>query len=1113
MLFYHRFTGAFTRKTLMLMKLTALLMLSTCMHLYAGVNGQLVSLNAKNASLKDVFRQIGKQTNYLFVYDLDAVKKAPRISVSINKMPVEQAMDSCLKNQPFSYTIVDRTIVLKPRKEEEPHFYLPPPISVSGLLLNESGQPLQGISVMVKGTAKGTVTDDRGQFTLTDVEDNAVLVISGVNIERTEVQVAGRTSFVLNLKTAVAPLEETVVKGYYSTTRRSNTGSVGTVSAQTISNQPVTDPAAALQGRVSGLMITSSNGMPGSNFQVRIRGENSMTQGNNPLYVVDGMPYMFPGVSSLVSATLNQFSGANGDQSPLASINSADIERIDVLKDADATAIYGSRGANGVVLITTKRGKTGTSKLDINIYTGASRVANKLDMLNTQQYFELREEGFANDTAEKTMANAYDFLVWDRNHYTDWQDLLIGNTANVTEARVAFSGGNDQTSFLLSATGRKEGTVLLGDFGYKRGSTLFNINHNSKNKKFGMDASVKFVTDNNEIVPTDVSQYFGLAPNYNPYNEDGSLYWYATVQNPVAYLNRTYETRTNNLIYNTNLKYTLLPGLDIKTNFGFSITNMRQLQTLPASGFSTINPVASQAQYAFTENKSYIVEPQVDYNRMLGVGKLSLMAGASWQHSNQEGNYFFGTGYPSDALLKDMSYATPLTLRNYVFSDYNYQAVFGRIGYDIHSKYILNLTFRRDGSSRFGDGNRFGNFGAAAAAWVFSEENFVKNALPFLSFGKLRGSYGTTGNDQIGDYIYIDRWGSSSFPYAGVTGIYPESAYNPEFSWETNQKLDIALELGFLKDRIFLISSYYRNRSGNQLINRTLSPQSGFSGYFSNSPATVQNAGLEFDLNTININNRDFTWKTSFNISLPSNKLLEYPNLETSSDAVAYEIGKSTRIIKGYQFTGVDPNTGIAQFLDVNKDGVLDQAGDWVILGETLPEFFGGFLNQFTYKKLSLDIFFQFVKQEAPTVDWGPLAGAYGGLANKTTRVLDRWRKPGDITDVPRATVISSNPANVAFRNYYRTSSAVWGDASYIRLKNVSLKYDLSAITKKWKISGCSIFLQGQNLITITKYNGLDPEINGFDRRFVYPINPFGSVKTPAMPVLRTYTIGLNLSI
>src|SRR5690606_10560829 len=287
----------------------------------------------------------------------------------------------------------------------------------------------------------------------------------------------------------------------------------------------------------------------------------------------------------------------------------------------------------------------------------------------------------------------------------------------------------------------------------------------------------------------------------------------------------------------------------------------------------------------------------------------------------------------------------------------------------------------------------------------------------------------------------------------------------------------------------------------------------GFSEYTANLPAKVENSGLEIDLNTTNIQTKDFQWNSSFNISFPKNKLLAYPGLESSSDANSYEIGQSIRMIKGFHFTGVNPQTGVATFLDVNKDGSLSEPEDYVVMGETMPQYFGGFTNSLTYKKISLDIFLQFVKQEAPTMDYGPMVGPYGTRSNRADSVLEYWQMAGQNTDIPRPSATSSNPAYQAFNNQYRYSDAAWGDASYIRLKNVAIAYDLSSVTEKWKLYGTSIYVQGQNLLTFTNYRGLDPEIQGFDRRFVYPINPFGSVKTQKLPLLRTITVGLKLSL
>ena len=396
---------------------------------------------------------------------------------------------------------------------------------------------------------------------------------------------------------------------------------------------------------------------------------------------------------------------------------------------------------------------------------------------------------------------------------------------------------------------------------------------------------------------------------------------------------------------------------------------------------------------------------------------------------------------------------------------------------------------------------------------IFTNENFATTALPFLSFGKLRGSYGTTGNDQIGDYQYLDTWGSTSFPYGGMSGLNPTRVYNPNYSWEINKKLEAALELGFMKDNLLVTINYYNNRSSNQLVGYSLSSQSGFTSYTANLPAKVENSGWEFDVNTKNITKTNFNWTTNFNLSVPSNKLLEYPGLASSADAASFEVGQSIRMIKGFKFTGVDPQTGIPQFLDVDKDGTVSSPNDYVILGETMPEFFGGISNQLRYKKITLDFFFQFVKQESITMDWGPTVGVIGSMNNKQRSAMDRWRAPGDVTDIPRPSATSANAANTAFRNFYRSSDAAWGDASYIRLKNVSLSYDLSSMVSRLKVSGATVFLQGQNLLTFTNYEGLDPELNGFDRRFVFPINPFGSVRTQSIPVLRTFTAGLRLSL
>lgn len=1084
MLFYPRSLRPYAGKILLQMKLTALLMLLASIHVFAGAGAQKISLTARNASLEQVFRQIGQQSRYLFVYDLEAVKKAAPVTVTVKDATIEQAMDLCLGQSPFSYTIVNNTVVLKPKKEEavtEAIEVLIPPVNITGVVTNEDGQPQQAVSVVVKGTAKGTVTNERGEFSLSGVADDAVLVVSGVNIETVEIRVNGRTQLTVSVKTVVASLEETVVKGYYNTTKRTNTGTVSSINSNTIGAQPVLDPVAALQGRIPGLFVTASNGLPGSNFTVRLRGMNSLSAGLDPLYVVDGVPFF--------SEPLNQFTSANGRQSPFASINPADIERIDVLKDADATAIYGSRGANGVILITTKKGKSGKTTFSFNAYTGGSKVVNQLDMLNTPQYVALRKEAYANDNVVYDEDNAPDLVLWDQNKTTDWQDFMMGHTAKATEFQGSVSGGNAQTRFLLSGTYNKATTVMGHGLSFNRASAHFNLDHTTLDGKFNINGLISYTGTSDRSLASDLTTFYNLAPNYPLYDDEGQYYWFGNVQNPQAYFLRRSEVRTNNLIANSRLRYTILPGLDLKASLGYTSTDMNQMQLYPNATFNPNTSIGSMSYFGNSNAWSYIAEPQIDYNTNISQGKLQVLLGATWQQNKKRGWGVTANGFSSDALLEDMYSAASITSRPSSFAFYRYTALFGRANYNWEDKYIVNATFRRDGSTRFGPNNRFGNFGAVGAAWIFSSESFISSS--FLSYGKLKGSYGTTGNDQIGDYGYLDSWSPTNFPIDGVAGLTPSRIPNLYYSWEETRKTELGLELGFVDNRILLNTNFYRNISDNQLVPFALSPQVGFPDITANFPATILNRGIEIELNTVNVQNRDFNWATSFNISFNHNELKKYPDFESSTYKDDLVVGEDMSIVKGFQFTGIDPATGTPTFQNFDDDPAISEPGDFVVLGKTMPDFFGGFQNTLSYKGLSLDFLFQFVKQEGSGVNYGYLSSVYGALANKDLSALDRWTKAGQITDIPRA---ATSSGNVDYTEY-RLSSAVWGDASYIRLKNLSLSYDLSEISRKWKIDNLTVYVLGQNLLTITDYKGFDPETQGL-----------------FMPPLKTITAGLRFA-
>lgn len=1064
------------------MRLTVLLIIAGCLRVSAAGYAQSVSASLKNVPLEEVFATVKQQTGFLFFYDREMLEATKPVTIQARNQALTDFLTAVFRNQPLDYTIKDKTIFLKRKPVAPQNQQQARPLT--GKVIDKDGQVLIGVSIKVKGTTKGVVTDINGQFTI-DAGPGDKLVLTYIGFEPQEVQVSNWGPLTLTMRVAVNALDEAVIIGYGSTVRRKNTGSVSTVQSKDIADQPVLDPLAALQGRVSGLMITSSNGLPGSSFSVMLRGRNSIDGKNDPLYIVDGVPF--------VSEPLNQFTSANGEQSPLASINPNDIERIDILKDADATAIYGSRGANGVILITTKKGTSGTTRFSFNVTSGGSKVVNMLDMLSTEEYLKMRKEAFANDGRTPDEGTAPDLMVWDQKAQTDWQKMMIGNTANFTNVSASISGGTEQTRFMLSGTYDHQTTVMPNNLPFKRAGSHLSLEHNALDGKFQATASVNFSSIRDKSIPTDLTSYYNLAPNYPLYDSVGKYYWFGTsFLNPLAILQRTSDVRTNNLIANGTLRYTVLPGLNVKVNLGYTKTDMKQIQTYPLIAQNPLSTTGSFSFFGNSDGTSWIVEPQIDYTRNIGKGVLQLLAGATWQEDLRQGHRVTAENFPNDAVLEDIKSAGKLTIPTAsTYGFYRYTSGFGRITYNWDEKYILNASFRRDGSTRFGPDNRFGNFGAVGAAWVFSKENFLRDN-NVLSFGKLRASAGLTGNDRISDYRYLESWTTTSFPYDGQAAIVPSRLPNNAYHWEENRKLEAALELGFLDDRILFNTNFYRNVSGNQLVPFMLSPQVGFTFITANFPAKVLNTGWEFDVTSVNIRKKDFEWRTMLNLSFNRNELMEYPGIESSTYKDVYVVGKSLSIVKGFEFTGIDPETGKAQISTPSGSATPQENVDYTILGKTMPDYFGGLQNAVSYKGLELDVLFQFVKQEGQLLNYGYSSQPYGVLYNKDVSALGRWQQKGDHASVPAATTLAGN----TLYDEYRLSSAVWGDASFIRLKNVAIRYNLSRLLSRYKVNNLSVVLSGQNLLTITNYDGFDPETKGL-----------------FMPPMKTITAGLKLTL
>ncbi len=967
-------------------------------------------------------------------------------------------------------------------------------VTVTGRVTESSGNPLPGVTIVIRGTSPtGTTTGEDGRYTLAGVPSDAVLSFSFVGFKTEEIPVNGRTRIDVQLQEDVTTLSEVVVNaGYYTVKDQLRTGSIARVTAKEIENQPVSNALSAIQGRMAGVNITQGSGVAGSGYEIQIRGTNSLRrEGNYPMYIIDGVPVTAETPSSVSGPILPY-----GSIDPLNTINPNDIESIEILKDADATAIYGSRGANGVILVTTKRGKSNKTVFSVNTNYRISSVAGKMDLLNTVQYLEMRRQAYANDGITDYPANAYDINgTWDQERYTDWQDKLIGRTATNSSLQFSLSGGSEHTNFLISGSHNEQTTVFAEDFRYKTNNISGSLNHHSNDNRLRLNASVLFSDQSNNLIQTDISgKTLVLSPNAPElYNEDGTLNWENnTFTNPVAAYESTYSNDSKTFNTNLNLGYELFPAFYVKFNGGVSYQAFDEIglnpNTVynPAFGITTDNSSADKN----TQNQfSYLLEPQFNYIHKSKEHQIDILMGGTFQQKKSSALGLFSYGFHSNALITNLAAAKNIIVNGNQVTEYKYAAVFGRMNYQYKNRYILNLTGRRDGSSRFGPDNRFANFGAVGGAWLFSKENFLHD-MQWLGFGKLRASYGITGSDAIGDYQYLDTYTVSSSSYGGVIGMNPSRLHNPYFSWEKTTKLEMALELGFLDDRVRLNTTWYRNRSSNQLVGIPLPATTGFSSIQANLPATVENKGLELELNTNPVRTGAFNWNSDFNISFPENKLVSFPGLEGSTYANKYVVGYPISIQKLYNYEGIDPETGLYTFTDYNEDGNISSPEDNQVIKKVGIRYFGGWSNQLAYKQWQFSFLFQFVNQEQWNYNSQMLTP--GTMNNQPVEVLNVWSEDNPDGEYMPYTS-GSNPQKNRLQTYFRNSTAAVGDASFIRLKNVQLSYRYPV--NKY-IRDVQFYVQGQNLFTITNHFGIDPEftLRGF------------------LPPLKSYSFGVQFN-
>ncbi|MCZ4319908.1 SusC/RagA family TonB-linked outer membrane protein [Aequorivita viscosa] len=943
--------------------------------------------------------------------------------------------------------------------------------TISGTITDVEG-PLSGVNVLIKNTARGSISNLQGKYQLTATASDT-LVFTYLGYKSQEHLVGAKSTITVLMVPNATALDQVVINaGYYKVSDRQKTGSITKITAKEIENQPVSNPLGTMQGRMAGVNIVPLSGLAGGGYTVLIRGQNSIAAGNEPLYIIDGLPY---NSNSLGDPNLSAAILPRGQISPFSLLNPNDIESIEVLKDADATAIYGSRGANGVVLITTKKGKTGSTKYNINFSTGTAHIGRFQKTLNTEEYLKMRREAFANDGITDYPQTAYDINgTWDLNRYTDWQKELMGGNAKLRTWEASVNGGSEHTRFLISAGHRYETSIFEGLSEYNRTTLRSQLNHQSSDEKFQLNFAVGYTIENNQLPGNDPSLTAAYIPPNAPalYDENGNLNWEeGTFDNPLARLNSRYQNKRNGLMASMGLTYQFFKQFNFKVNFGYQNSRIDEYRTIPhtiynpAYGFDSSISSVDRNQ---SERNSWIAEPQIDYTHPLGNGVFNIVLGGSFQEENNKDFAQLGVGFPSNELLGNLAAASSQYIVNDNATKYKYEAIFGRINYNYSNKYILNLTGRRDGSSRFGTGKRFANFGAIGAAWLFGEEKLIKNNLHFLSLGKLRASYGSTGNDRIGDYQYLDTYTVSGNPYNGTIGLTPTQLFNPDFGWEINKKAEIALELSFLKDKFYLETNYYQNRSSNQLVGIPLPATTGFSSIQANLGAVVENTGWEIILRSHLVKKEIFSWNINFNLTVPKNKLIAFPGLEESTYRNRYIIGEPLTIRKLYHFIGLDTQTGVYQFEDYNGDGTISSPDDKKYVVDTAPKFYGGLHQSFAYKNWQFNIFFQFNKQEA--YNYWHYSSPAGIMVNQPAEVLDHWQQPGDNALTQIYTSGSNGDAVDAFYKL-SSSNAAFSDASYLRLKNTSLSYTL-----RLKEMQCKLYLEAQNLLTFTNYKGGDPE-------------------------------------
>ena len=1024
---------------------------------------------------------------------------------------------------------------------------------IEGTVADDTGLPLIGASILAQGTTTGTVTDVDGNFTLTVADEVTELIVSYTGYATQTVPLDGSTTLEIVLSEDAAQLSEVVVVGYGKQIRSTLTGNVAQIDGAAIENLPVSSVEQAMQGRSAGVFVQSVSGKPGGRINIRVRGSSSISAGNQPLYVVDGVP--------ITSGTFS--SPGSGSQNFLADLNPNDVESIEILKDASAAAIYGSRAANGVVLITTKQGQSGKARININLSGGASEPSRRREFLNAEEYVTLFRQtavgagrydfnnglndfGLPEDeyTLENTIAAYTDFIEGRLDRYsgfsdwrtnetdTDWQDEAF-QTGNNKNADVSVSGGTDKLAYYTSFGYSDQEGILAGN-GFQRLSTRLNLDAQaSEHFTYGM--RLAFSRSDNERVSNDNQfstplQLIALAPITPVRNTTGEEYQGFA---PGQLLDRPIATYYNGLVELANSdkqsisyrtlgnvfgQYTVAPGLSFRAEAGVDVANIKQnrfLGSLTDGGQST----NGYADSRWSNVVNYTTKALLLYERAFESGhNVDFVGGIEFQKSNQENILVTATEFPLDQ-LRTIASAADITGGSTDLTEFTFQSYFGRANYNFNRRYLFSFSARLDGSSRFGANNRYGFFPAAAAGWVISEEDFM-NGNAVVSYLKLRSSYGLTGNADISNFASLGLYGASA--YGGTSGLSPSQIFNPDLTWENTAQFDVGLDFGFFKNRLSGELDFYNKHTTDLLLNVPVPGTSGFRSQIRNL-GELRNRGVEVLLNAV-VTDAAFGWSTSVNFSYNDNKVLALaPGQDIIDDGGnrymnVVKVGESLGSFYGYEYAGVDPDNGDGLFYinETDDDGNIINPGattnnaneaNFVVLGDALPTTLAGWTNNFSYKGITLDVFFQGSFGNEVHNSAGNFMSCGGcWFDNQTRDQLDAWTPENTETDVPEARFYWGNAdAN--------RSSRYLSSGDFIRLKTLTLGYELPAdLVDRIGLSRLRIYATGQNLALITKYEGWDPEVAA-DFLADDNANIQTSVDFYTAPQPRTLIFGLNIGL